>query len=112
MTQYKSTNKVVEAYYEKEFQNLQSYSLLKRKKIVHSTKKIYTSILNFYGNGKEIKFMVFKDKDIGFYEYWQTFYHNNNIHEDTETDDEQKQLGIKYSLNEIKEAINYIFFIF
>jgi len=52
--------------------------------------------------------MVFKDKDIGFYEYWQTFYHNNNIDEDTETDDEQKQLGIKYSLNEIKEAINNI----
>ena len=109
MSQYKSTNKVEEANYEKEFHICQSYSLLKRKKIAHSTKKLYSSILNFYDvNGKETAFMVFKDKDIGFYEYWQVFYHNTKIDEDIETDDEQKELGIKFSISEIKEAINYI----
>ena len=52
--------------------------------------------------------MVFRDKDIGIYEYWQAHIHESHNDEDVETDDEQKKIARNFSISEVKEALEYI----
>ena len=52
--------------------------------------------------------MIFRDKDIGVYEYWQTHIHEAHADEDCDTDDEQKVIAQKYCWNELKETFKYI----
>ena len=93
-----------EPQYEKEFRINNDFCKLLKKKPVHSSRRIYSS--NFIlGSGKNQKeFKIFRDKDIGVYEYWQTHIHENNNDEDVETDEEQKTLAKCFTLGEIKEA--------
>ena len=52
--------------------------------------------------------MVFRDKDIGIYEYWQAHIHESHNDEDVETDDEQKRIARNFSISEVKEGLEYI----
>ena len=97
-----------EPKYEKEFRINNDFCKLLKRKAVHSSRRIYSS--NFIlGDGKNQKeFKIFRDKDIGIYEYWQTHIHENNNDEDVETDEEQKTLAKCFTLGEIKEAFTII----
>ena len=99
----------IEPKYEKEFRIHNAFSSMKKKKPVHSTRRIYFS--NFFlrkKNNKNKAFMVFRDKDIGIYEYWQAHIHESHNDEDVETDDEQKKIARNFSISEVKEALEYI----
>ena len=99
----------IEPKYEKEFRIHNAFSSMKKKKPVHSTRRIYFS--NFFlqrKKGKPEAFMVFRDKDIGIYEYWQAHIHESHNDEDVETDDEQKRIARNFSISEVKEGLEYI----
>ena len=99
----------IEPQYEKEFRIHNAFSSMKKKKPVHSTRRIYFS--NFFlqrKKGKNEAFMVFRDKDIGIYEYWQAHIHESHNDEDVETDDEQKKIARNFSISEVKEGLEYI----
>ena len=99
----------MESQYEKEFRIHNAFSSMKKKKPVHSTRRIYFS--NFFlkrKKGKSEAFMVFRDKDIGIYEYWQAHIHESHNDEDVETDDEQKKIARNFSISEVKEGLEYI----
>ena len=99
----------IEPQYEKEFRIHNAFSSMKKKKPVHSTRRIYFS--NFFlqrKKGKKEAFMVFRDKDIGIYEYWQAHIHESHNDEDVETDDEQKKIARNFSISEVKEGLEYI----
>ncbi len=99
----------VEPFYEKNFRISNEFSSLKKRKPVHSTQKIYAS--NFFLNKKEggkEKFMIFRDKDIGIYEYWQAHIHESLNDEDVDTDEDQKKIARNFCKKEIKEAFEYI----
>ena len=57
-------NKVVPIY-EKESKIYNSFCLLKKRKAVHSNRKIYSSNLTLYD--KDEKENIYRDSDIGFY---------------------------------------------
>lgn len=71
---FKSDKKAKEfnhIYQQEKLNSFNEYALLKKKKMVHSAMKTYTSFITLYLNDKEIKFPIFVDKEIGIYEYWQ-----------------------------------------
>lgn len=99
----------MEPQYEKDFRIDNAYSTMRKKKPVHSTRKIYSSNFVLHkNNGEEEKFMVFRDRDIGVYEYWQAHIHEAYNDEDLETDDEQKKIARTYSIGEVKESFEFI----
>ena len=99
----------MEPNYEKEFRIFNSFSTMKKRKPVHSTRRIYSSNYFLYKEkGISESFMVFRDKDIGIYEYWQAHIHESRNDEDIETDYEQKILAINFCVSEIKEGFDYI----
>ena len=112
MPSYKSVRKFAEdsePQYEKEFRIHNAFSSMKKKKPVHSNRRLYFS--NFFLHKKNKKpeaFMVFRDKDIGIYEYWQAHIHESHNDEDVETDDEQKKIARNFSISEVKEGLEYI----
>ena len=98
----------LEPLYEKEFRITNTFFKLRRKKVVHSTRRIYSSNYTLKKGKKKFDFKIFRDKDIGVYEYWQTHIHESHNDEDAETDDEQKNLAKCFTLGEIKEAFTFI----
>ena len=95
--------------YEKNFRNVLDYSTIKKKKVSHSTRKIYTSMLTCYNsNHDEVLFPLFTDKDIGIYEYWQAHIIDSKADEDVMTDNEQLTIASSYVAGEIKEAFEKI----
>jgi hypothetical protein len=99
----------IEPLYVKEFKIHNAFSAIKKRKPVHSTRRIYSSNFTLYKtNGGIERFMIFRDKDVGIYEYWQAHIHETHNDEDVETDDEQKTLAQNYSISEIKEGLEYI----
>ena len=99
----------MEPKYEKEFRIHNAFSSMKKKKLVHSTRRIYFS--NFFlrkKNKKNISFMIFRDKDIGIYEYWQAHIHESHNDEDVETDDEQKKSLEIFQLVKSKKVLNIL----
>ena len=109
---YKSVKKYgeeIEAKYEKDFRITIFYSSLKKKKPVSSFKRLYSSSFLLNKNKKEKeRFMIFRDKDIGIYEYWQAHIHETNVDEDIETDEEQIYIASNFCVSEIKQAFDYI----
>ena len=57
---------------------------------------------------KEIKFPLYKDQDIGVYEYWQAPLIENKIDEDNDSDEEQINLASKVCELDLMEGIKYI----
>ena len=98
----------IEPLYEKEFRIQNNFCKLLRRKVVHSTRRIYSSNFVLKKGKKNFNFMVFRDKDIGIYEYWQAHIHEAQNDEDFETDEEQKKLAKCFTLGEIKEALVYV----
>ena len=98
----------IEPLYEKEFRIQNNFCNLMRRKVVHSLKRIYSSNFVLKKNRKDYHFMVFRDKDIGIYEYWQAHIHEAQNDEDFDTDEEQKKLAKCFTLGEIKEAFVYV----
>ena len=99
----------LEPQYEKNFRIHNAFSSLKKKKPVHSTQKFYASNYFLENKNKKLeKFMVFRDKDIGIYEYWQAHIHEAINDEDIETDDEQKKIAKNFCKKEVREAFEYI----
>ena len=99
----------LEANYEKEFRINNAFSTMKKKKPVRSLRKLYSSGIIFNKNRKEKEiFMIFRDKDIGIYEYWQAHIHESHVDEDIETDEDQKTIASHFSISEIKEAFDFI----
>ena len=111
-TLFKSAKKFIEDennIFQKAIEKAEEYALLKKKKIVYSTKKDLFIFIPFYNKKfEEKKFPLFKDKDIGIYEYWQAHIQNSEIDEDFDSEDEQIELAQNYCLKEMKESINYI----
>ena len=108
----KSAKKFLEEFdpkYEKDFKIHNYFSTMKKRKPVHSTRRIYSS--NFILHKKKgisENFMIFRDKDIGIYEYWQVHIHESHNDEDVETDDEQKNIASNFCISEVKEGFEYI----
>ena len=99
----------LENEYEKNLNTIVKYSTLKKKKLTQSTKKIYSSFIEFKDkNNKKQIFIVFSDRDIGIYEYWQNKIIESKNDEDIDTDNEQIKLAVSYSIGEIKEAFDFI----
>ena len=99
----------IEPHYEKEFRILNSFSTMKKRKPVHSTRRLYSSNYFLYKDkGTLEKFMVFRDKDIGIYEYWQAHIHEVHNDEDVETDEEQKKIAFNFCISEVREGLEYI----
>ena len=109
---FKSAKKFIEDennIFQKAIEKAEEYALLKKKKIVYSTKKDLFIFIPFYNkNFQEKKFPLFKDNDIGIYEYWQAHIQNSEIDEDFDSEDEQIELAQNYCLKEMKESINNI----
>ena len=111
MPSYKSTRKFAEdrePSYEKDFRIHNNYCTLLKRKIVHSLRRIYSSNFVLKKGDKDFNFMIFRDKDIGIYEYWQAHIHETNNDEDFDTDEEQKKLAKCFTFGELKEALVYI----
>ena len=109
---YRSAKKVKENNIEnrKELDKAIEYSTIRKKKIVHSTKKNIYIIQRLYDkNGNSKKFPLFTDQDIGVYKYWQAPLIESQADEDVDTDDEQLTLAKRYSLIELKEGIERYF---
>ena len=98
----------IEPLYEKEFRIQNSYCHLLKRKVVHSLRRIYSSNFVLKKGKKEYNFMIFTDKDIGIYEYWQAHIHEAQNDEDFDTDEEQKKLAMCFTLGEVKEALVYV----
>ena len=99
----------IEPQYEKDFRIHNAFSTMKKRKPVHSTRRIYSSNFFLYKNKKNPEnFMVFRDKDIGIYEYWQAHIHEAHNDEDIETDEEQKNIARNFCISEVKEGLEYI----
>lgn len=105
----KSVRREIEAKYEKDFRIKNTFSTMKKKKPVHSLRRLYSSSFVLKKNKKEKEyFMIVRDKDIGLYEYWLTHIHHAHIDEDAETDEEQKIVANNFCISEISEAFEYI----
>ena len=98
----------IEPLYEKEFRIQNNYCHLLKRKVVHSLRRIYSSNFVLKKGKKEYNFMIFTDKDIGIYEYWQAHIHEAQNDEDFDTDEEQKKLAMCFTLGEVKEALVYV----
>lgn len=98
----------IEPLYEKEFRIQNNYCHLLKRKVVHSLRRIYSSNFVLKKGKKEFNFMIFTDKDIGIYEYWQAHIHEAQNDEDFDTDEEQKKLAMCFTLGEVKEALVYV----
>jgi hypothetical protein len=99
----------IEPQYQKEFRIHNAFSAMKKRKPVHSTRRIYSSNFFLYKNKNDQEgFMVFRDKDIGIYEYWQAHIHEAHNDEDVETDEEQKNIARNFCISEVREGLEYI----
>ena len=89
-------------------ENKKNYSLLKRKKMVHSEKNKLILHMTFYKNEISEIFPLYRDDDIGIFEYWQSPLQETKVDEDIDTDDEQKKLAGKVCNRDISEGVSYV----
>jgi hypothetical protein len=99
----------IQCDYEYKFKTNKTYSTIKKKRLSHSTKKLYVSTIKYTDdNGKEEEFLLFTDQDIGIIEYWQKDLIETTNDEDVNTDDEQLNLATNFTIGEIRECFKYI----
>ena len=63
---------------------------------------------NLKNKNKEKNFPLYKDQDIGIYEYWQVPLIESKIDEDNDSDDEQIKLATNVCHLDLKEGIHYV----
>ena len=85
-----------------------NYSLLKRKKMVYSEKNKLILHMTFYKNENSEIFPLYRDDDIGIFEYWQCPLQETKVDEDMDTDDEQKKLAAKVCKRDIMEGVDFL----
>ena len=64
--------------------------------------------INLKNKNREKIFPLYKDQDIGVYEYWQVPLIENKIDEDNDSDEEQINLAKKVCELDLMEGIKYI----
>ena len=64
--------------------------------------------INLKNKNKEKDFPLYRDQDIGIYEYWQVQLIESKIDEDNDSDEEQINLAKKVCNLDLMEGINYI----
>ena len=110
MPEYKSCTKYEDYYkpFEKSLDKRNEYFLLKQKKGVYSSSKDMILEINLKNNDKERNFPLYRDQDIGVFEYWQVPLIESKIDEDNDSDEEQINLAKKVCNLDLMEGINYI----
>lgn len=108
-----SAKKPNESLYNKPFKNsfdkINQFGLLRSKKVAYSnqTKNIKLQI-EMFKEDTEVSFPMYRDNDIGFYEYWQIPLKENKIDEDVSSDEDQIVLAQKICKLDIKEAMDLL----
>ena len=110
LPEYKSCEKYDNYYkpFEDSLNTRNEFYLLKKKKAVYSNTKIMKLEINLKNKNREKKFPLYKDQDIGIYEYWQVPLIENKIDEDNDSDEEQINLAKKVCEMDLMEGIKYI----
>ena len=110
LPEYKSCEKYDNYYkpFEDSLNTRNEFYLLKKKKAVYSNTKIMKLEINLKNKNREKKFPLYKDQDIGIYEYWQVPLIENKIDEDNDSDEEQINLAHKVCELDLMEGIKYI----
>ena len=112
LPEYKSCIKFEDYYksFENSLDKRNEYFLLKQKKGVYSSTKDMILEINLKNKNKdrEKSFPLYKDQDIGVYEYWQVPLIESKIDEDNDSDDEQIKLAKKVCQMDLWEGIKYL----
>ena len=110
LPEYKSCTKYEDYYkpFEKTLDQKNEYYLLKRKKGIYSSTKNMILEINLKNKNKEKNFPLFKDQDIGIYEYWQVPLIESKIDEDNDSDEEQIKLATNVCNLDLMEGIKYV----
>ncbi len=110
LPEYKSCTKFEDYYkpFENSLDKKNEYFLLKRKKSVYSSTKSMILEFNLKNKEKEKTFPLYKDQDIGVYEYWQVPLIESKVDEDNDSDDEQIKLATHVCHLDLLEGIKYI----
>jgi hypothetical protein len=110
LPEYKSCTKFEDYYksFENSLDKRNEYFLLKQKKGVYSSTKDMILEINLKNKNKEKDFPLYRDQDIGIYEYWQVQLIESKIDEDNDSDEEQINLAKKVCNLDLMEGINYI----
>jgi hypothetical protein len=110
LPEYKSCEKYENYYkpFEDSLNKRNEFYLLKKKKAVYSNTKFMKLEINLKNKNREKKFPLYKDQDIGIYEYWQVPLIENKIDEDNDSDEEQINLAKKVCEMDLMEGIKYI----
>jgi hypothetical protein len=83
----------------------------KRRKLVHSVKRIYSSEITFTDPLTEDKrnFRIFKDSDIGLSPYWQNYIKESKADEDIPTDDELLTNATEFNRKNLHTALLQVY---
>ena len=110
LPEYKSCQKYDDYYkpFENSLDEKNEFFLLKKKKSVYSNTKVMKLEINLKNKNKEKNFPLYKDQDIGVYEYWQVPLIESKVDEDNDSDDEQIELARKVCELDLNEGIKYI----
>jgi hypothetical protein len=90
---------------------LQCNLLNRRRKIIHSVKKICASEIALIDpvSSDTKKFRIFKDCDIGINQDWQKYLKESKADEDVPTDEELLSNATSFVHNNIQESITYLY---
>ena len=110
LPEYKSCQKYDEYYkpFEDSLNKKNEYYFLKKKKSIYSNTKFMKLEINLKNKNSEKNFPLYKDQDIGVYEYWQVPLIESKIDEDIDSDEEQIKLAQKVCELDLLEGIKYI----
>ena len=110
LPEYKSCEKYEDYYkpFEDSFKKNNEFYLLKKKKSIYSNTKVMKLQIKLKNKNMEKEFPLYKDQDIGVYEYWQVPLIESKIDEDNDSDEEQINLAKKVCDLDLMEGIKYI----
>ena len=110
LPEYKSCEKYEDYYkpFEDSFEKNNEFYLLKKKKSIYSNTKVMKLQIKLKNKNMEKAFPLYKDQDIGVYEYWQVPLIESKIDEDNDSDEEQINLAKKVCELDLMEGIKYI----
>ena len=109
LPEYKSCTKFEDYYkpFEKSLDKKNEYYLIKRKKGIYSNTKNMILEFTLKNEKKEQSFPLYKDNDIGIYEYWEVPLIESKADEDNDSDEEQINLAKKVCNLDLIEVIKY-----
>jgi len=110
LPEYKSCTKFEDYYkpFEKTLEKKNDFFLLKRKKCIYSNTKNMILEFKLRNGQKEKNFPLYKDNDIGIYEYWEVPLIESKVDEDNDSDEEQINLAKKVCNLDLMEGIKYV----